>query len=218
MGMLKKCDPEFRNLTNWQKKTTTPTLNYKYDDFKGASHYSSVLNSIPNALYQIFAVYQPISTTEFQEKIAKLPSGYVDYLVKKYDVLEKTFNMKVSIRLNDFKAIEAAILKNNAYPEFDKLAQLARKNYPKSMLADYELAQMYEKTGDTKKAIKQYQSAFQKEAIGDLTKDLMHERADELKKSLPKTEKGKKGKEEVIEETPPAEVPSETPTTEEKKP
>jgi hypothetical protein len=46
----------------------------------------------------------------------------------------------------------------------------------------------------------------------------MHERADELKKSLPKTEKGKKGKEEVIEETPPAEVPSETPTTEEKKP
>jgi predicted alpha/beta superfamily hydrolase len=217
-GDVKKMRSRIQELDELAKKTTTPTLNYKYDDFKGASHYSSVLNSIPNALYQIFAVYQPISTTEFQEKIAKLPSGYVDYLVKKYDVLEKTFNMKVSIRLNDFKAIEAAILKNNAYPEFDKLAQLARKNYPKSMLADYELAQMYEKTGDTKKAIKQYQSAFQKEAIGDLTKDLMHERADELKKSLPKTEKGKKGKEEVIEETPPAEVPSETPTTEEKKP
>jgi hypothetical protein len=76
-------------------------------------------------LYQIFSVYQPISTTEFNEKIAVLTSGYVDYLVRKYDVIEKSFALKLPIRLNDFKAIEAAILKNKAYPEFEKLAQLA---------------------------------------------------------------------------------------------
>ncbi|MCA6421636.1 MAG: alpha/beta hydrolase [Flavobacterium sp.] len=221
-GDLKKMRKRIQTMDELVKKITKPTLNYKFDDFKGASHYSLVLNSIPSALYQIFSVYQPISTTEFQEKIVTLPSGYVDYLIKKYELLEKTFNMKLTIRLNDFKAIEAAILKNNAYPEFDQLAQLAKKNYPKSMLADYEMAQLYEKTGDIKKAIKTYQSAFQKEEIGDLTKDMMLDRADELKKSLPKTEKGKKGKEEVIEETPSADVPAETPPTEtpteEKKP
>jgi predicted alpha/beta superfamily hydrolase len=213
-GDIKKMRKRIQTIDELAKKITKPTLNYKFDDFKGASHYSLVLNSIPSALYHIFSVYQPISTTEFQEKIVTLPSGYVDYLIKKYEVLEKTFNMKLTIRLNDFKAIEAAILKNNAYTEFDQLAQLAKKNYPKSMLADYEMAQLYEKTGDMKKAIKTYQSAFQKEEIGDLTKDMMLDRADELKKSLPKTEKVKKGKEEVIEETPPTDIPAETPPTE----
>ena len=197
------------------KLVKNPKLNYLYEEFKGASHYSLVLHAIPSALYQIFSVYQPISTTEFQEKIAVLPSGYVKYLADKYAVLEQSLGLKLQIRINDFKAIEAAILKNKAYVEFDELAQLARKNYPKSMLADYHLAQQYEKTGDSKRAIKSYQTAFQKEEIGDLTKDMMLERADALKGAL------KNKKEEVIEETPPTEevptdAPAETPTEEKK--
>ena len=213
-GDVKKMRNRILALDEVAKNIKKETLNYRFDDFKGASHYSLVLNSIPSALYQIFSVYQPISTTEFNEKIATLPSGFVDYLVKKYDVIEKSFALKLPIRLNDFKAIEAAILKNKAYNEFDKLSQLARKNYPKSMLADYQLAQMYEKTGDNAKAVKSYLSAFQREEIGDLTKDMMIERADELKKTMPK--KGEKGKEEpVVEEPAPTEVtPVETPPTE----
>ena len=139
-GDVKKMRNRIIALDEVAKKINKPTLNYRFDDFKGASHYSLVLNSIPSALYQIFSVYQPISTTEFNEKIAMLPSGYVDYLAKKYDVIEKSFALKLPIRLNDFKAIEAAILKNKAYNEFDKLAQLAKKNYPKSMLSDYEMS------------------------------------------------------------------------------
>jgi len=212
VGDLKKMRDRIQILDESVKKVSSPTLNYKYDDFKDASHYSLVLSSIPSALYQIFSVYQPISTTEFQEKIVTLPSGYVDYLTDKYTVLEKSFNLKLQIRFNDFKAIEAAILKNKAYDEFDKLSQLARKNYPKSMLADYELGQMYEKKGDNAKALKSYQSAFQKEEIGDLTKEMMINRADELKKSLPKKgDKGKKGNDEpAVDETPTAVIPAET--------
>jgi tetratricopeptide (TPR) repeat protein len=190
------------------KKINKPSLNYRFDDFKGASHYSLVLNSIPSALYQIFSVYQPISTTEFNEKIAVLTSGYVDYLIQKYDVIEKSFALKLPIRLNDFKAIEAAILKNKAYPEFEKLAQLAKKSYPKSMLADYQMGQMYEKKGETAKAVKSYMMAYQREEIGDLTKDMMIERADELKN----------GKNEPdVEETLPDAAPTNTSPTEEKK-
>ncbi|MCF6129361.1 alpha/beta hydrolase [Flavobacterium sp. AS60] len=230
-GDMKKMRNRIIALDEVAKKINKPTLNYRFDDFKGASHYSLVLNSIPSALYQIFSVYQPISTTEFNEKIAVLPSGYVDYLSQKYDVIEKSLALKLPIRLNDFKAIEAAILKNKAYPEFEKLAQLAKKNYPKSMLADYQMGQMYEKTGENAKAVKSYMTAFQREEIGDLTKDMMIERADELKKSLPK--KGKPGKKEaaveepVVEETPPTDAPTEAaptdtpptdaPATEEKK-
>ncbi|MFN3968933.1 alpha/beta hydrolase-fold protein [Flavobacterium sp.] len=216
-GDMKKMKTRIQALDAAVKNVKNPKLNYLYEEFKGASHYSLVLHAIPSALYQIFSVYQPISTVEFQEKIAVLPSGYVKYLVDKYAVLENSLGLKLQIRINDFKAIEAAILKNKAYVEFDELSQLARKNYPKSMLADYHLGQMYEKTGDTKRAIKSYQTAFQKDEIGDLTKDMMLERADALKGEL------KNKKEEVIEETPPTEeVPTDTPPSEtpaeEKKP
>lgn len=180
-GDVKKMQARIKELDNALKTINKPTINYKFDEFKGASHYSLVLHSIPNALYQFFSVYQPISTAEFLEKIVVLPSGYVDYLINKYSVLEKSLNIKMPIRINDFKAIEAAILKNKAYAEFDKLADLARKNYPKTMLADYHMAMMYEKTGEIKKAAKAYQIAFQKEEIGDLTKDMMLDKADELK-------------------------------------
>ena len=207
-GDMKKMRKRILALDEVAKKINKPSLNYRFDDFKGASHYSLVLNSIPSALYQIFSVYQPISTTEFNEKIAVLTSGYVDYLIQKYDVIEKSFALKLPIRLNDFKAIEAAILKNKAYPEFEKLAQLAKKSYPKSMLADYEMGQMYEKKGETAKAVKSYMIAYQREEIGDLTKDMMIERADELKN----------GKNEPdVEETLPYAAPTNTSPTEEKK-
>lgn len=180
-GDLKKMQDRIKALDTAVKEIKKPSLNYQFDEFKGASHYSLVLHSIPNALYQFFSVYQPISMSEYNEKIAPLSSGYVDYLIKKYETLEKSLSLKMAIRLNDFKAIEAAILKNKAYEELDKLADLAKKNYPKSMLADYELGLMYENMGDLKKAVKAYQAAFQKEEIGDLTKDMMLDKADELK-------------------------------------
>jgi hypothetical protein len=85
------------------------------------------------------------------------------------------------------------------------------------MLADYHMGMMYEKKGDYAKASKTYLRAFQREEIGDLTKDMMYEKSEEMKRLSPK--KGKK--DEVIEETPveenPTEAPTETPT-EEKKP
>ncbi|HEX8563802.1 MAG TPA: alpha/beta hydrolase-fold protein [Flavobacterium sp.] len=180
-GDLKKMRERIKALDAAVKSNKKPTLNYGFDDFTHASHYSLVLHSIPNALYQFFAVYQPISTTEFSEKIAVLPSGYVDYLVTKYDFMEKALGIKLQIRVSDFKAIEAAILKNKAYSEFDKLADLAKKNYPKSMLADYHMGMMYEKMGETNKAIKAYMSGFQREEIGDLTKDFILEKAEDLK-------------------------------------
>lgn len=180
-GDVKKMQQRIVNLDIAAKKITKPGFNYYFDDFKAASHYSLVLHSIPDALYSFFQVYQPISTAEFDQKIAVLPSGYVDYLNKKYETMEKAFSMKMPIRVNDFNAIAAAIMKNKQYPEFDQLAAVAKKNYPKSMLSDYYMGMLYEKTGETKKAIKAYQTAYQKEEIGGLTKDMMLGKADELK-------------------------------------
>jgi predicted alpha/beta superfamily hydrolase len=163
------------------KLLKNPGLNYKYDDFKSASHYSQVLYAIPNALNQIFENYRPITPSEYTTKIAVLESDYTDYLVQKYDYIQKDLGLKIPLRMNDFKAIETAILKKNAYHELEKLATLAAEYYPKSLLSDYEMGLMYEKNGDAKKASKKYQQASQGQEIGDWTKAMMLEKYEDMK-------------------------------------
>ncbi|MDG2430885.1 alpha/beta hydrolase-fold protein [Flavobacterium sp.] len=180
-GDIRQLREPVEQLDKSLKAITNPLVDYKYSSFSNASHYSLVLYSIPEALYQIFGSYKPISSTEFTEKIVVLKSGYVDYLTTKYTLIENKLGLKIPVRINDFKAIEAAILKNKAYDELDKLADLANKNYPKSMLASYELGLMYEKQGDAKKAAAKYQRASQLEEIGDLTKEMMYNKYDDMK-------------------------------------
>jgi len=221
-GDVKEMQERIMQMDNGIKEIKKPELNYKFEYFKEATHFSLVLHSIPSAFYQIFSVAQPISTLEYDQNIVTLKEGYVDYLIKKYDVIENSFGVKSPIRINDFKAIEAAILQNKAYNELDALAILADKNYPKSMLGDYELATMFEYKGDNPRAVRYYMSGFNKEEIADLTKDMMFAKAEELKKTYAKKPKikGKVGqsKEEPVEETPATETPAtDIPVTEEKK-
>jgi uncharacterized protein len=183
-GDLKSMRDEILALNTEITATKGKNTLYAFDLFENASHYSLVLHSIPKALYHLFAIYQPITMTEFQEKIVALEYGYVNYLESKYLELEKSLNIKIPIRINDFKAIEAAILKNKAYNEFEELSILARKSYPNTMLADYHMALMFEKKEDYKRAQRYYLLAFQKQDIGDLNKDMMFDRSEDMKRKL----------------------------------
>jgi hypothetical protein len=137
---------------------------------------------------------------EFQNKILKLDSGYTDYLIKKYEDLNTKLGLQIKPRLSDFKAIEAAIMKNKAYPEFQTLAAYANKHYPKTILGTYHQAMYYEKTGNFKKALKEYQKAFSQEEIRELTKEFMLNKAEDLK-----------GKEDNPTEEAPTLTPTEAP-------
>ena len=199
-GDLKSTQKQIIRMDSIAKEIKNPNVNYRFDNFIGDSHYSLVIQSIPKVLYQFFSVYQPISIPEYNDKIAVLPSGYVDYLIKKYEVVEKVLGLKATIRINDFQAIEAAILQNKAYDELKDMSALANKNYPKSMLADYELALMYEKKEDFKSALKSYQVAYQKQEIGVLTKNMMLEKMEYFKKFVA-TKKNKVEEEQPTPET-----------------
>src|SRR5690606_12047943 len=182
-GDLKSSKDLIKLLDSNIKLVKNENLYYRFDEFAGTSHYSMVAYAIPNAMFHLFSAYQPISITEYQEKIATMPGNYTSYLTKKYDIIEKYYGMKMAMRYTDIKAIEAAILKNKAYKELETLAGIAKKQHPRTMLSEYQMGMYYEKTGDVKKAIRAYQSAFSLEEIGDLTKDVMLERADALKYS-----------------------------------
>ena len=136
---------------------------------------------MPKALESVFYVFQPISKTEYTERILTLKTSPVDYLLEKYQLIEEMFGLDKEILINDFKAIEAAIEKNKTYTHFEALGKLARKEYPDTLLGNYYLARFYEETGEAKKAMRTYRSAYVLNEIGGITKDLMLEKADEIK-------------------------------------
>ncbi|HPF97512.1 MAG: alpha/beta hydrolase-fold protein [Flavobacteriaceae bacterium] len=163
------------------KAIDNKNFHYTFNNFEGPSHYGLPAHSIPNALESIFQVYQPISKKEYQEVLLKLDGSPVEYLVEKYATIEELFGFDKQVSINDFKAVAATIEKTEKFGYYEELGKLARKQYPETLLGNYYLARFYEETGEPKKAMKTYQSAYVLKEIGGFTKDMMLERADAIK-------------------------------------
>ncbi|WP_165764643.1 alpha/beta hydrolase [Flavobacterium cyanobacteriorum] len=158
---------------------SNPEVKYRFDEFKSTTHYALAACAIPAAIYHVFSFYQPISSQEF-EKIASLPSGQAKYLKDKYEAMKKILGYDVTIRLNDFKAVEVAILKKGNFEELKELSSLAKKNYPKTIFGEYYTGLFYEKTGDKKKALKTYANSYSLNSIAEYTKDFMIQKAESV--------------------------------------
>ena len=157
---------------------------YNFDSFDGPSHYSVPTHAIPSAIESIFQVFQPISKKEYKDVILELEISPVLYLQEKYEAISDLFGIEKKVLINDFKATSAAIEKNEWYEYYEELGKMARKAYPETMLGTYYIARFYEETGEPKKAMRTYQSAYTLEEIAGLTKDLMLERADLIKEDF----------------------------------
>ena len=138
-------------------------------------------HAIPKALESIFFVFQPITKKEYKETILKLEASPVEYLTEKYQTIEDLFGIEKPILINDFKAIAAAIKKTEKFEYYEDLGKLARKEYPETLLGHYYLGRFYEETGEPKKAMKTYQSAYILDEIGGITKDQVLELAEQIK-------------------------------------
>jgi len=160
------------------------SLLYHFDDFKGPTHYTTPAHALPNALESIFFVFQPISKTEYSERILTLKTSPVEYLSEKYEMINNLFGIQKKVLINDFKAIAAAIEKNQKFEYYEELGKIARRDYPETLLGNYYLGRFYEETGEPKKAMRTYKSAYILEEIGGYTKDEMLERADAIKRDF----------------------------------
>ena len=155
-------------------------LQYNFDNFQGATHYSLVGRAIPKALENMFSVYRSISKKDYKEVILESESPY-DYLIEKYATIKTLFGLEDPIRVNDYIAVSTAIEKKEDWEALAELGKIARKHYPETMLGNYYIALSLEKSGEPKKAMKAYQNAFLLDEVSYLTKDLMLERADQIK-------------------------------------
>lgn len=165
------------------KQVQNNNLQYNFDNFEGATHYSLVGRAIPKALENMFSIYRPISKKEYKEKILKSDAPY-DYLIDKYATVKNLFGLDDPIRVNDFVAISTALEKKADWEGLEQLGQLARKQYPATMLGNYYIALSLEKSGEPKKAMRTYQNAFLLEEISFLTKDMMLDKADRIKEDF----------------------------------
>ncbi|RXG22106.1 alpha/beta hydrolase [Leeuwenhoekiella aequorea] len=155
-------------------------IKYYFDDFEEATHYTLVGRGIPSALEQIFSIYRPITKKEFEDQVLNAESPYA-YLIEKYEIIENLFGMNDRIRINDFIAIAAALEKKSDWEGFEDLGKLARKEYPETVLGSYYLGKSYEGKGDTKKAMRTYESALVLKSAGDIDKDVLMARAQRIK-------------------------------------
>lgn len=168
-------------LNNAMELINNNNVLYTFKEFDGPTHYAMPAHAIPKALESIFFVFQPISKKEYKESILKLTTSPVEYLQQKYEEIKNLFGIEKQILINDFKAIAAAIKKKKQWEYYEDLAKLAKDNYPDTLLSHYYRGFYYENIGEPKKAMKTYQSAYVLEEIGGISKDLLLEKAEQIK-------------------------------------
>ena len=169
------------NLNTRLQDIKLETITYKFDDFKTDSHYSLVANSIPSALNHIFSIYKPISRNEYKNELLKIDYSPVKYLENKYRKIKDLFGIEKQILLNDFRAVNATIIRKKNMDYYKDLSKLAKDNYPGTLLSNLYIGRYYESTGNYKKAIKAYQEAFVYDEIDGITKEELLDRAEKLK-------------------------------------
>lgn len=166
------------------KAIDNKNVNYNFDNFQDATHYTLVGNAIPRALAQMFQIYRPISVQDYNRVLLQTSVSGHDYLVEKYDNIKNLFGVDKQIRVNDFMAVYNAMEKTRNWDELKSLSKLASKHYPKTMLATFFDARYEEETGNPRRAVKSYMNAYGQEPIAFLTVDYMLEKAEILKKDF----------------------------------
>jgi hypothetical protein len=183
-GDIKRNKKEATELNSQLSVLENPSLSYTFDNFQDATHYSLVAHSIPKALEDMFSEFQPISRSEYKNKILTLESSPVDYLIEKYKTINELFGVEKQMLVNDFRAIAAAIEKTEQFALYKDLGDIAREQYPETVLGVFYLARYFEQTDKYKKAMKTYRSAYTLESVDGYSKDDMLNRADEIQKEF----------------------------------
>lgn len=160
--------------------------NFKFQSliYDKENHYILPSVSVPNSIRGTYSMYSDIDKTEYDSIISKLETSPIDYVKNKYQLIKDFYDEDKSISMNDFRAIEDYIEENEFYDLYDELSKLAKEEYPKTILPSYYKGRFYESTGDLKKAMHIYQSAYNMNEVQGLTKEFLLELAERIKQDL----------------------------------
>jgi hypothetical protein len=143
-----------------------------------------VARGIPVALEKMFAIYRPISREEYNTVLLTIKTPISDYLIDKYKTIKDLFGIDDIIRVNDYIATTKAAEKQKQWESLKVIAEMAKREYPETVLGPYYLGRYYEEVGEPKKAMRIFQGAFDKEEVGFITLDVMLDKADKIKEDF----------------------------------
>ena len=156
-------------------------VKFKSFIFNNENHYVIPSVSIPSSIRSVYSIYSDIDRIEYDSIISKLEISPLDYLLNKYELIKDFYDIEKRISINDFMAIEEYIELNEMYEFFDDLSKLAIQEYPQTILPSYYKGRFYEETGNPRKAMHIYRSAYNMDNVSGLTKDYLIELADKIK-------------------------------------
>ena len=156
-------------------------VKFKSFIFNNENHYVVPSVSIPSSIRSLYSIYSDIDRIEYDSIISKLEISPLNYLLNKYELIKDFYDIEKRISINDFMAIEEYIELNEMYEFFDDLSKLAIQEYPQTILPSYYKGRFYEETGNPRKAMHIYRSAYNMDNVSGLTKDYLIELADKIK-------------------------------------
>ena len=152
--------------------------------FDKENHYILPSVSVPKSIRSIYSMYSDIDKIEYDSIISKLETSPIDYLKNKYQLIKEFYDLDKTISMNDFMAIEEFIEENEFFNLYDELSELAKQEYPGTILPSYYKGRFIEETGDPKKAMYIYRSAYNMKEVKGLTKEYLLELAERIKEDF----------------------------------
>ena len=110
--------------------------------------------------------------------------GGIYYLKNKYQLIKDFYDEDKTISMNDFMAVEEYIEENEFFNLYNELSELAKQEYPGTILPSYYKGRFIEETGDPKKAMYIYRSAYNMKEVKGLTKEYLLELAERIKEDF----------------------------------
>ena len=139
--------------------------------FDKENHYILPSVSVPKSIRSTYSMYSDIDKIEYDSIISKLETSPIDYLKNKYQLIKEFYDLDKTVSMNDFMAIEEFIEENEFFNLYDELSELAKQEYPGTILPSYYKGRFIEETGDPKKAMYIYRSAYNMKEVKGLTKE-----------------------------------------------
>ena len=152
--------------------------------FDKENHYILPSVSVPKSIRSTYSMYSDIDKIEYDSIISRLENSPIDYLKNKYQLIKEFYDLDKTISMNDFMAIEEFIEENEFFNLYDELSELAKQEYPGTILPSYYKGRFIEETGDPKKAMYIYRSAYNMKEVKGLTKEYLLELAERIKEDF----------------------------------
>lgn len=152
--------------------------------FDKENHYVLPSVGVPKSIRSTYSMYSDIDKIEYDSIISKLETSPIDYLKNKYQLIKEFYDLDKTVSMNDFMAIEEFIEENEFFDLYDELSELAKQEYPGTILPSYYKGRFIEETGDPKKAMYIYRSAYNMKEVKGLTKEYLLELAERIKEDF----------------------------------